>query len=124
MFTMKRIKKVALTSLAVVTLAGGMAATEASAAGYRVDANARTYNFPGWDRLNMRAWPASRSRIKYRIRRNRTVRVKRCIIKSGTDWCLIHQAGKPWKRGWVSGRYIISGGQNFARPHRRAYAWH
>lgn len=109
-----KIRKATLAAAALAAFGSGVAISEASAAGYNVDANARTANFPNWDRLNIRAWPASHSRIVADIKRGRTVYVERCIIKSGTDWCKIR---KGWKYGWVNGRFIRKGPQTFATPH-------
>ena len=124
---MKRVHKIeaaAFAVAAVATFGAALFTTDASAAGYRVDVTAKTYNFPGYDRLNLRAWPAAHSRLDFKIKRGRKVFVERCIIKSGADWCLISQQNKPWKRGWANGRFFIKGGQNFASPHYSAYGWH
>jgi len=107
-------RKATLAFAAIATLGSGIAVTEASAAGYNVNAMAKTANFPGWDRLNIRAWPASHSRKVAHIKRGRTVYVERCIIKAGTDWCKI---SKGWKYGWVNGAFLRKGPYTFATPH-------
>ncbi len=104
---------IALAALMIVG-AATLTTTPASAGGYSVDAYARTANFPGWDRLNIRAWPASYSQKLAQIKRGRKVYVERCVIKSGTDWCKIR---KGWKYGWVSGKFLRKGGHTFASPH-------
>ncbi|EFL90748.1 SH3 domain-containing protein [Ahrensia sp. R2A130] len=95
--------------------------TNANAEGYHVQKQARTHAIAYNDVLNVRAWPAASSRIKFGVNNNRKVYVQRCIIKSGTDWCKIRRGGRT---GWVNGRYIIKGGETFARPHYTAYGWH
>ena len=109
-----KIRKATVTLAAVAAMGSGIAVTEASAAGYSVHANAQTVNFPNWDRLNIRAWPAAHSRKVAQIKKNRTVYVERCIIKSGTDWCKIR---KGWKYGWVNGSFLRTGPYTFAYHH-------
>ena len=92
----------------------GVAATQASAAGYTVQDTAITTNFPHWDRLNIRKWPAAHSKKVAHIKRDRVVFVERCIIKQGADWCKIR---KGWKRGWVNGRFLRTGHFNYASQH-------
>ena len=115
------VRKAAITLAAVAPLYAVTGLTTANAAGYYVEANALTANFPGWDRLNIRAWPAAHSRKVAQVRVGRTVYVERCIIKSGTDWCKIR---KNWKYGWVNGSFIKKGGYTFAHPHPIAHSWH
>ncbi len=114
MTLVRNIKKTALMITALMALGASLVTTPAVAAGYTVDAYAKTANFPNWDRLNIRQWPASHSQKLTQIKRGRTVYVERCIIKSGTDWCKIK---KGWKVGWVNGRYLRKGGFTFATPH-------
>ncbi len=106
--------KIIIAALAFAVLTPGLVMGSPKSGGYTVDAYAKTTNFPGWDRLNIRAWPASYSRKVAKIKRYRTVYVERCIYKAGTDWCKI---SKGWKRGWVNGRYLRAYGYNFASPH-------
>ncbi len=107
-------RKAILATAAIAIFGSGIALTEATAAGYYVDDNARTANFPNWDRLNIRKWPASHSTKVAQVRRGKTVYVERCIIKSGSDWCKIR---KGWKYGWVNGRFLRSGPHTFSSPH-------
>lgn len=107
-------RKALLVVAAGATLVTGLSAIEASAAGYGVYTNAYTANFPGWDRLNLRKWPASYSQKVAKIKVGRTVWVERCILKSGTDWCKIR---KGWKTGWVNGSFIQKGPSTFAGRH-------
>jgi len=103
--------------ISLVALAGigsAAVATEASAEGYYVETTAQTANFAPWDRLNIRAWPASHSKKLARIANDRTVYVERCIIKSGADWCKIRRG---WKYGWVNGRFLKAGPYDFSKPH-------
>lgn len=106
------------TAVAAVTaftlLMSSLVASEASAAGYSVEDTAITDNFPHWDRLNIRKWPAAYSQKVAHIKRDRVVFVERCIIKDGADWCKIR---KGWKRGWVNGRYIRTGYHTYASQH-------
>ncbi len=114
--------KTTLIALAIAATATmGITATSASAAGYHVNAPAKTANFPGWDRLNIRAWPAAHSAKVAHVKVNRSVYVERCIIKSGSDWCKIK---KGWKYGWVNGSYLRKWGQTFRTPHPSGYGWH
>lgn len=108
------IYKIVLTLTAIAMLGSSLAITEASAAGYQVEDTAITDNFPQWDRLNIRKWPASNSQKVAHIKRDRIVFVERCIIKQGADWCKIH---KGWKRGWVNGRFLRTGHYTFAQHH-------
>ena len=109
---------ITLTSVAIVTaftmLMSGLVASQASAAGYTVEDTAITDNFPNWDRLNIRKWPAAHSKKVAQIKRNRIVHVERCIIKEGADWCKIR---KGWKKGWVNGRFLRTGHFNYANHH-------
>lgn len=109
-----KIRTVTLALAAVSALGAGLTATQASAEGYSVGEYARTANFPGWDRLNIRQWPASHSAKVAKVKANRKVYVERCIIKAGTDWCKIQ---KGWKYGWVNGSYLKKGGHTFADIH-------
>ena len=117
---MSRLIQIAAAATVAAVLAGATPST-AQAAGYHVDQTATTVNFPEWDRLNIRKWPASHSRKVGSVRRHRTVYVSRCIIKSGADWCFIRSG---YDQGWVNGRYIARGGATFATPHHEAYDWH
>ena len=86
------------TMLAATALAAAMySTTNAQAEGYYVQQQARTHAIAYNDVLNVRAWPAVSSRIKFGINNNRKVYVQRCIIK---------------------------GGETFARPLYSAYGWH
>lgn len=107
-------RKIILATAAIALLGSGIALTDASAAGYHVGDNARTVNFPNWDRLNIRSWPASHSAKVAHVKRGKVVFVERCIIKSGADWCKIR---KGWKYGWVNGRFLRAGSHTFAHPH-------
>ena len=107
-------RKSVLIIAAFAVLGSGLVISEASAAGYSVGDTAKTANFPGWDRLNIRKWPANDSRKVAEIRRGRTVFVERCIIKAGADWCKVQ---KGWKYGWVNGKFLRKGGHTFAHPH-------
>ncbi|MEP1208740.1 MAG: hypothetical protein ABJM29_14680 [Rhizobiaceae bacterium] len=109
-----KVSKAALALTTVAMLGTGFVATEASAAGYYVDDMAKTANFPNWDRLNIRKWPASHSQKVAHVKRGRTVYVERCILKQGADWCKIR---KGWKQGWVNGRFLRAGPYTFAQPH-------
>ena len=105
------------TMIALVTLASlgaSLAAPSASAAGYMVQDSAITDNFPHWDRLNIRKWPAHYSKKVAHIKRDRIVFVERCIIKEGADWCKIR---KGWKKGWVNGRFLRTGYHTYANHH-------
>ncbi|NKB51432.1 MAG: hypothetical protein GKR97_04290 [Rhizobiaceae bacterium] len=108
------VSKIVLSLATAAMLSIGLAATEASAAGYHVEDTAITDNFPQWDRLNIRKWPASHSKKIAHIKRDRIVFVERCIIKQGADWCKIR---KGWKQGWVNGRYLRTGYHTFAEHH-------
>jgi uncharacterized protein YraI len=113
-----------IAKLTAICLAAGMglsAATPALAEGYNVGETARTFNFAHWDRLNIRAWPASHSQKVAHIRHGKTVFVERCIVKSGTDWCKIRRG---YKRGWVNGSFLIRDGQSFGDIHHIAWGWH
>ena len=110
----QKANKAILITATIATLASGLALTEASAAGYQVDATAKTVNFPHWDRLNIRAWPASHSQKIAHVKRGKKVYVERCIIKSGTDWCKIR---KGWKYGWVNGSFLRTGPYTYANIH-------
>lgn len=110
----KTTRKTILALAAIASISTGLIATQASAAGYSVGTSAVTTNFAGWDRLNIRSWPAAHSRQVAQIRRGQSVWVERCILKSGTDWCKI---SKGWKRGWVNGKFIRHGGYTFAHRH-------
>ena len=101
-------------AIAAVLAATAFATVPAQAAGYTVGDSARTFGYPAWDRLFVRAWPAAHSRKLGGIKRGRTVWVERCIIKSGTDWCKVSSGGL---YGWVNGRFIRTGGHTFAAPH-------
>ena len=103
-----------LAVTALTLLMSSLVAKPASAAGYAVEDTAITDNFPHWDRLNIRKWPASYSQKVAHIKRDRIVFVERCIIKEGTDWCKIR---KGWKQGWVNGRYIRTGYHTYASQH-------
>jgi len=114
---MKNVNKfrTTLVSAAAAAMFGaGLAATDASAAGYGVHAPAKTVNFAKWDRLNIRRWPASYSAKVAHVRVGKKVFVERCILKSGADWCLIKRG---WKRGWVNGKFVRHGPYTFAHPH-------
>ena len=124
MTLISKIEKLAFVAAAASAIALLASPTSAHAEGYYVNAQATTYNFPAWDRLNMRAWPASHSQRKFKVKRNRAVMVERCIVKAGSDWCLVYQKNRPWKRGWVNGRFIKTAGQNYSMPHHLAYGWH
>lgn len=115
------IKKAILAATMITATAPALIATEASAAGYYVTAAAETANFPQWDYLNARKWPAAHSEKLFHMSVGTPVFVERCIIKSGTDWCKVHD-GK--FVGWVNGKYIVRNGQNFAAPHAEGYKWH
>ena len=108
------ISKAALIFAASAMLGASLVASEASAAGYAVEDTAITDNFPAWDRLNIRKWPASYSKKVAHIKRDRIVFVERCIIKEGADWCKIR---KGWKQGWVNGRYLRTGHYTYAEHH-------
>ena len=54
-------KKIIIAAMAFAVLTPGLVMGSADAAGYQVQANAKTANFPSWDRLNIREWPASSS---------------------------------------------------------------
>ena len=110
----KFITKAVLTVTAIAMLGTTFAANQASAAGYQVEDTAITDNFPHWDRLNIRKWPASHSQKVAHIKRDRIVFVERCIIKQGADWCKIR---KGWKQGWVNGRYLRTGYHTYAEHH-------
>ncbi|MEM8751235.1 MAG: hypothetical protein AAGF28_13125 [Pseudomonadota bacterium] len=115
MTTFTTLRKATLALAAFATLAGAsLASTQASAAGYHVSDEAYTANFPGWDTLNIRAWPAAHSRKVADIPVHRSVFVERCIIKQGADWCKIR---KGWKYGWVNGRYLMKAGHDFSYRH-------
>ncbi len=103
-----------LAITAAATLGSGIAVKEAAAAGYNVGEPAVTAHFPNWDRLNIRKWPAAHSQKVAHIKVGKQVFVERCILKSGSDWCLI---SKGWKRGWVNGSYVRKYGHSFAQPH-------
>ena len=77
----------------------------AQAAGYKVYRNADVVHVAYWDRLNMRRWPASHSRVVWSIPHHaRNVWVKRCKIKRyGSDWCKVMWRGRV---GWVNSRYL------------------
>ena len=77
----------------------------AQAAGYKVFRNADVVHVAYWDRLNMRRWPASHSRVVWSIPSHaRNVWVKRCKIKRyGSDWCKVMWRGRV---GWVNSRYL------------------
>ncbi len=107
-------KKIIIAALAFAVITPTLVMGSAQAEGYHVQASATTFNFPSWDRLNMRAWPASNSRKVASVKRYRSVWVERCIIKRGTDWCKISNGSK---RGWVSGRFLRTLGHSFATPH-------
>ena len=68
-------KSTTITASAVVAvtaftmLMSGLVASQASAAGYTVEDTAITDNFPRWDRLNIRKWPASYSKKIAHIKR-------------------------------------------------------
>ena len=115
------LKKTAIVLTAFGALVTGMAVTPASAAGYMVNDWAKTTNFAPWDTLNIRAWPAAHSQKLAHVRHGKWVKVERCIIKAGSDWCKIR---KGWKQGWVNGRYLVKGGQSFGDIHHIAYGWH
>ncbi len=117
----KSIRNTALAVVGFATVLTGLAASEASAAGYYVNASAQTSNFPNWDVLNIRKWPASHSQKVGHVNLHQNVYVQRCIIKNGSDWCKVSSG---WKSGWVNGRYIKRWGQNFAKPHPSAHDWH
>jgi len=108
------LRKSAFAVIAATTLISGFSAVQASAAGYNVYSNAKTAHFPNWDRLNIRAWPASHSQKLSHIKVGKTVFVERCIIKSGSDWCKIR---KGFKYGWVNGRHLKKGPATFAYHH-------
>jgi len=108
------ISKATLTLITIAMLGSSLVATEASAAGYNVEASAITANFPDWDRLNIRKWPASHSQKVASIKRDRIVHVERCVIKEGADWCKIR---KGWKQGWVNGRFLQTGHFTYAEHH-------
>ena len=110
-----KIRKATVTLAAVAAMGSGIAVTEASAAGYSVHANAQTTNFPNWDRLNIRKWPAAHSEKVAHIKVDRGVYVERCIIKEGADWCKIRRG---WKEGWVNGRFIARMDHDFVRALR------
>lgn len=111
-------KKIIIAAIAFAVLTPGLVIGSAQAEGYQVQDSARTVNFPNWDRLNIRKWPASYSRKVGQVKRGRTVYVERCIIKSGTDWCKISTR---WSRGWVNGRHLRTFGYTFATPHPSYY---
>ena len=117
---MPRFTQIALAAAVAATL-GTAAPTAAEAAGYYVNKSATTVNFPAWDRLNIRKWPAAHSRLVGKVKRYRSVYVERCILKSGTDWCKIHGGGS---YGWVNGRFLVRNGSTFASPHPEAHGWH
>jgi len=108
------LRKTALVIATAATMVTATSTIQASAAGYNVYSNATTANFPGWDRLNIRAWPASHSQKLTQVKVGRTVFVERCILKSGTDWCKIR---KGWKYGWVNGSFLRKGPSTFAHHH-------
>ena len=72
-----------ITIAALAGFSALLGTTGASAEGYYVEDTAQTANFPAWDRLNIRAWPASHSKKVAQIRPGKIVHVERCIIKSG-----------------------------------------
>lgn len=109
-----KIRNAAIAALAIAPVLTGLSASQASAEGYNVHSGAFTANFPGWDRLNIRAWPAAHSRKVAHVQVGRHVYVERCILKAGTDWCKIR---KGWKYGWVNGSFIVKGGSSFAHRH-------
>ena len=108
------IRNAAIIVATAATMATGASLTQANAAGYNVHDNAYTAHFPGWDRLNIRAWPAAHSQKVAHVQVGRTVFVERCILKSGTDWCKIR---KGWKYGWVNGSFLQKGPSTFAYRH-------
>ena len=113
--TKKFITATAVATLGALTLmSSGLVASQASAAGYMVQDTAITDNFPAWDRLNIRKWPAAYSQKVAHIKRDKIVFVERCIIKQGNDWCKIR---KGWKEGWVNGRFLRTGWFNYAEQH-------
>lgn len=77
----------------------------AEAAGYKVFRSADVVHVAYWDRLNMRRWPASHSRVVWSIPSHaRNVWVKRCKIKRyGSDWCKVMWRGRV---GWVNSRFL------------------
>ena len=77
----------------------------AEAAGYKVFRNADIVHVAYWDRLNMRRWPASHSRVVSSIPSHaRNVWVKRCKVKHyGSDWCKVMWRGRV---GWVNSRFL------------------
>ena len=114
MTTKFNVSKAFTAMVLLATLGAGLASTQAMAEGYGVQDTAITDNFPQWDRLNIRAWPASHSRKIAQVKLDRVVFVERCIIKSGNDWCKI---SKGWKRGWVNGRFLRTGHYTYAQVH-------
>ena len=117
-FNKSKLSVLSLNGLITIAALAGFSAllgtTGASAEGYYVEDTAQTANFPAWDRLNIRAWPASHSKKVAQIRPGKIVHVERCIIKSGADWCKIR---KGWKYGWVNGRFLQTGHFDYADHH-------
>ncbi|MEM5500364.1 SH3 domain-containing protein [Ahrensia kielensis] len=115
------IKSTLLVLGAMSMLSLGLPVTSAVAAGYDVDKWAKTTNISRGDHLNIRKWPAAHSQKVASLKRGAKVKVERCIIKSGADWCLI---SKGRKHGWVNGNFIQRGSYTFATPHPDAHNWH
>lgn len=118
-FNLRGIATAATLGAALIGLAVSVAPAQAE--GYYVEKRAITSGFHAWDRLNMRKWPASHSAKVGHIKLGKKVFVERCIIKAGADWCKVHRGHK---EGWVNGRYLIRGGDDFGSVHPVAFGWH
>ncbi len=96
--------KMIFSVLAIAAGIIGLLSQAANADGYPINQNTYVVGVPSWDVLNIRKWPATRSRIVGAAQPGARVWVERCIVKPrATDWCKISWRGQ---YGWVNSRFL------------------
>ncbi len=96
--------KTAFFAVIIAVGIAGLSSQAANADGYPINQNTYVVGVASWDVLNIRKWPAPRSRIVGSVDPGARVWVERCIVKPrATDWCKISWRGQ---YGWVNSKFL------------------